>query len=259
MSLPTDAAHAVDIAAELIMRSQHVVALVGAGLSSESGIPTFRGKDGIWTKFGEPTFDGWELFNRDPGKWWQEALERRNTVSDFSQAIENAQPNAGHIAMADLEAMGKLAHIITQNIDGLHRRAGSRALTEIHGNRFLARCMSCGSREPLERVSLDRLPPLCVECGGILKNDTVMFGEPIPEDALRDCYLHASLADLFLVVGTSAVVYPAAEFPVMAKRRGAPLVEINPDATPLTPIADVVIRAPAGESLSAIVEFLRGQ
>jgi NAD-dependent deacetylase len=259
MTLPADVAHAIDRAAEMIRDSRHVVALVGAGLSSESGIPTFRGKDGLWTRFGEPTFDGWELFNRDPGKWWEESLARRNTMSEFSHAIEAAQPNAGHIAMAELEAMGRLAHIITQNIDGLHRMAGSRAITEIHGNRFLARCMNCGTREPLERVSLDRLPPLCVECGGILKNDTVMFGEPIPEDALRNCYLQASLADLFLVVGTSAVVYPAAEFPVMAKRRGAPLIEINPDETPLSAIADIIIRGPAGESLSAIVGFVRGQ
>ena len=160
--------------------------------------------------------------------------------------------------MADLEAMGRLAHVITQNIDNLHQRAGSRSLTEIHGNRAKVRCMNCGNRTLLANTGFDRLPPLCLECGGILKNDTVMFGEPIPDDALRECYKQSAMADVFLVVGTSAVVYPAADFPVMAKRRGAPLIEINPDETALSEIADVVVRASAGVALPAIVELLHG-
>jgi NAD-dependent deacetylase len=158
--------------------------------------------------------------------------------------------------MAALEAGGHLAHVITQNIDNLHRVAGSKAVTEIHGNRARVRCMNCGARDQLAAISLDRLPPLCPECGGILKNDTVMFGEPIPDDALRECYRQAALADLFMVVGTSAVVYPAADFPVMAKRRGAPLIEVNPEETALSAIADVIIRAPAGVALPMLVELL---
>jgi NAD-dependent deacetylase len=248
----------VAAAVALLRASHHVVALTGAGLSAESGIPTYRGKDGIWTKFGEPTIDGWELFCSDPEQWWRNATEHREAGSEFSRAIEAAEPNAGHLAMAELERLGRLQHVITQNIDNLHRRAGSHAVTEIHGNRAMVRCMNCGARDRLETISLDRLPPLCPECGGILKNDTVMFGEPIPEDALRECYCQAALADVFLVIGTSAVVYPAADFPVMAKRRGAPLIEINPDETPLTPLADVVVRAPAGVALSAIVANLQG-
>jgi NAD-dependent deacetylase len=244
-------------AADILRRSQHVVALVGAGLSAESGIPTYRGGGGVWTKFGEPTIDGWDLFSTDPAEWWRHALDQSSAMTDFSKAIDAAEPNAGHLAMAELERMGRLKHIITQNIDNLHQRAGSKGITEIHGNRFLARCTNCGQREPLDRISLDRLPPTCPDCGGILKNDTVMFGEPIPEDALRTSYLHASLADAFIVVGTSAVVYPAAEFPVMAKRRGAPLIEVNPEDTPLTSIADVTVRAPAGTSLPALVDLLR--
>lgn len=244
-------------AADVLRQSQHVVALVGAGLSAESGIPTYRGTGGLWTRFSEPTIDGWDLFRDHPEQWWRRALDQAAEMSEFSRAIDAAEPNAGHHAMADLERMGRLRHIITQNIDNLHQRAGSRGITEIHGNRFLARCMNCGRRQPLDAVPLDRLPPLCSECGGILKNDTVMFGEPIPEDALRSCYLHASLADAFIVVGTSAVVYPAADFPVMAKRRGAPLVEVNPEETALTTLADVVIRAPAGASLPALVDLLR--
>jgi NAD-dependent deacetylase len=245
-------------AAALIRRSSHAVVLSGAGLSAESGIPTFRGKDGIWTRFGEPTIDGWDLFCADPAAWWSDAINRRSEGSEFSHAIDAAAPNAGHVALAELEEMGHLAHVITQNIDNLHQAAGSRRVTEIHGNRARVRCMNCGGRDQLDRISLDHLPPLCPECGGTLKNDTVMFGEPIPEDALKECYRQAALADLFLVIGTSAVVYPAADFPVMAKRRGAPLIEINPDETPLSAIADVIVRTSAGVALPAIVELLRG-
>lgn len=252
-----DLERVIEATARELKRATHAVALVGAGLSAESGIPTFRGDGGLWTKLGEPTFDGWELFNEDPAAWWRQAISFKEEYADFNRSIDDAKPNPGHYAMADLEGMGHLAHIITQNIDNLHQRAGSRQITEIHGNRYLVRCMSCGSRDRLESVRLDRLPPLCPECGGFLKNDTVMFGEPIPEDALRECYRQAALCDLFLAVGTSAVVYPAAEFPVMARRRGVTLIEINPEETPLSGIADIIIRAPAGQSLPAIVERLK--
>lgn len=242
-------------AAALIRHSTHVVALVGAGLSAESGIPTFRGPDGLWTKQGEPTIDGWEMFLQDPERWWREAIERRD--SDFSRAIDLAQPNAGHRALADLEQMGRLQHTITQNIDNLSQAAGAHYVTEIHGNRAKVRCMNCGARDRLETISLVRIPPLCPECGGILKTDTVMFGEPIPEDALRECYRQAAMADLFVVIGTSAVVYPAADFPIVAKRRGAPLVEINPFETAISEVADVIVRAKAGDALPAVVDILR--
>jgi len=251
----------IRIAAALLRRSSHVVALVGAGLSAESGIPTYRGPDGLWTKFGEPTIDGWEMFCEDPAAWWEVAIERRGDADapggEFAQAIDAAEPNAGHRAMAELEQMGHLSHVITQNIDNLHQRAGSTAITEIHGNRAKVRCMNCGWRGELADISLEALPPLCPVCGGVLKNDTVMFGEPIPRDALDESYRQTALADLFLVIGTSAVVYPAASFPIMAKRRGVPLIEINPHETDLSPLADVVIRAPAGTALPAIVDLLR--
>ncbi len=248
---------AIEAAAAMLRLATHAVALVGAGLSAESGIPTFRGEGGLWTRFGEPTFDGWELFSQDPAAWWREVIDSGREEGQFARTIDEARPNAGHYAMADLEKMGCLAHIITQNIDNLHQLAGSTRISEIHGNRNLVRCMSCGSRDRLATIALDRLPPLCPECGGFLKTDTVMFGEPIPEDVLRDCYRETSLSDLFLVVGTSAVVYPAAEFPQMARRRGAGLIEINLQDTPFNGLADVVIRARAGEALAAIVERLR--
>lgn len=243
-------------AASLIRRSRHAVALTGAGLSAESGIPTYRGPDGVWTKFGEPTIDGWDLFCDDPEAWWKHAIEHRVGGSEFSEAIDRAVPNPGHYAMADLEQMGRLAHVITQNIDNLQNLAGSRHVTEIHGNRARVRCMSCGYRGRLESVDLSVLPPHCPECGGVMKNDVVMFGEPIPKDALDEAYRETLRSDLFLTIGTSAVVYPAADFPILAKRRGSPLIEINPEETALTEIADIVVRAPAGEALPALVELL---
>ncbi|MGE0598271.1 MAG: NAD-dependent deacetylase [Dehalococcoidia bacterium] len=251
-----DLDYSLKAAAALFRRSRHAVALTGAGLSAESGVPTYRGPDGVWTKFGEPTIDGWGLFCSDPEAWWKLSIEHRVGGSEFSEAIDRAVPNPGHYAMAELEHMGRLAHVITQNIDNLQNVAGSRHLTEIHGNRAKVRCMSCGQRYSLDLVSVDRLPPTCPECGGVQKNDVVMFGEPIPRDSLDECYRQALRADLFLTVGTSAVVYPAAEFPIMAKRRGAPLIEINPHETELSPIADVTVRAPAGIALPALVELL---
>ncbi len=243
-------------AAALLRRSTHAVALTGAGLSAESGIPTYRGAGGVWTRFGEPTIDGWDLFCADPEAWWKLAMEHDAGSSEFSRALDSAVPNPGHYAMAELEQMGRLAHVITQNIDNLQNVAGSRNLTEIHGNRAKVRCMDCGLRSRLEALDLAVLPPRCLECGGVEKNDVVMFGEPIPRDCLEECYRHAFAADLFLTIGTSAVVYPAADFPIMAKRRGVPLIEINPEETALTELADVVVRAPAGVALPALVELV---
>jgi NAD-dependent deacetylase len=242
---------------EILREAKHPVALTGAGLSAESGIPTYRGPDGEWTRFGEPTIDGWELFQQNPADWWAAVAEAAANPSRFALALRDAVPNPGHLAMAELEQLGHLRHVITQNIDDLHRRAGTLALTEIHGNHYLARCTNCGEKESMGQVALTRLPPLCLMCGGTLKTDVVMFGEPIPDAALRECYRQAFVADVFLVIGTSAVVYPAAQFPLMAKERGVPLIEINPGETDLSPLADIVIRAPAGEALPALVEKLK--
>lgn len=244
-------------AAALLRGRRHVVALTGAGLSAESGVPTYRGAGGYSTRFVDPAIDGWDLFCQDPATWWRAVLAPESAESEFAVAIREAEPNAGHLALAEMEAEGLLAHVITQNIDDLHRRAGTRALTEIHGNRLWARCMTCGEREPMARVKLDRLPPLCKGCGGILKSDVVMFGEPIPEAALRECYRQAAACDAFIVAGTSAVVYPAADFPVLAKQRGSVLIEVNPEETALTPLADAAVRLPAGLALTRLLEILR--
>jgi len=247
----------LDRAARIVHESRHVVALVGAGISVESGIPPFRGPGGLWTKHGEPAMDGYQRFLADPRGWWADRLARQSEYSEFAKALAEARPNAAHYAMAEMERMGALQHIITQNIDNLHQEAGSVAIIEIHGNRLKLRCIGCGARWPLGELPTDEVPPRCPDCGGMVKSDTVMFGEPIPLDALESCQTQARLCDCMLLVGTSAVVYPAAEFPVIARRRGARLIEINPNETPLTDLCDAVLRGPAGETLPKLVERLK--
>ena len=241
-------------AAWVIAGSSYLIALVGAGLSKESGIPTFRGGDGLWDKHGEPPMDGYQRFLADPTSWWAERLTQQEEMSEFARLIEEAKPNAGHIAMADMERLGYLKHIITQNIDNLHQQAGSVAITEIHGNRTKQRCIGCARRWPREEFVTDEVPPRCPDCGDLVKGDTVMFGEPIPPDALESCYREAQQADAVLLVGTSAVVYPAAEFPLIAHRRGAQLIEVNPQSTPLSEACVAVLRAPSGEVLPMLLE-----
>ncbi len=251
---------AVAAAAAILAGASHTVVLAGAGMSKESGIPTFRGDGGLWTINGEPPLNQYDTFAMDPKRWWERRIEEANQPGDFALAIEAAQPNAGHRGLVALEEMGVVRHLITQNIDDLHRRAGHRSLTEIHGNRYWMRCVRCEARWPKAEFIFDEadLPPRCASpgCGGIVKSDTVMFGEPIPPSALQRCGLETDLADCFMTIGTSAVVYPAAQYPVEAARRGVPLIEVNPEETPLTPLADVVVRAPSGIALPAIVEAL---
>ncbi len=248
---------AVEETAQLIHRANHVVALVGAGLSVESGIPPFRGPGGLWTKYGEPDMRGYERFMEDPKEWWEQRISRTGSYQELMDALAQAKPNAGHAALKEMEELGYLKHIITQNIDNLHQEAGSRAITEIHGNRTKLRCLGCSQRWPLDEFPIDELPPKCPECAGIVKSDTVMFGEPIPRDALDECIRQAQVCDCMLLVGTSAQVYPAAGFPLDVKRSGGSLIEVNPNETPLTEIADVVLRAPSGESLPLVVTRLR--
>jgi NAD-dependent deacetylase len=240
-------------AAEIVAGSSYLIALIGAGLSKESGIPTFRGGDGLWDKHGEPPMDGYQRFLADPAGWWAQRLAEQERFSEFARAIEEAKPNAGHVALAELERLGYLKHTITQNIDNLHAEAGSVAVTEIHGNRTKQRCIGCGRRWKREEFRTEEIPPRCPDCGGLVKGDTVMFGEPIPPDALESCFEQARRADAVLLVGTSAVVYPAAEFPLIAYRRGAPLIEVNPRETPLSDACSAVLRAPSGEALPRLL------
>jgi NAD-dependent deacetylase len=257
--MPYDLEGSIREAAERLRAASYTISLVGAGISAESGIPTFRGPGGLWTRFGEPEMNGYQRFMADPAAWWQESMRKRADFDELRDSIDSAAPNPGHLAMAELERMGLLRHIITQNIDNLHQAAGSQAITEIHGNRYKLRCIRCGARYPAEEIPLEELPPRCPGCSGVVKSDTVMFGEPIPVDALEMCHLQAELADCILLVGTSAQVYPAAEFPLIVRQRGGVLIEVNPMETAATDVCDVVVRAPAGEALPKVVDLLRSK
>ena len=248
---------AIRAAAELLDAANHVVALVGAGLSKESGIPTFRGEGGLWTRFGEPPMNQYQRFQADPVAWWQQRLAERRQPTEFTRAIEDARPNPGHFALATLENLGVLKHIITQNVDNLHQQAGSERVTEIHGNRTMLRCLGCGRREPMREVQEHELPLVCDSCGELVKSDTVMFGEPIPQKALAECNRQARMCDLMLVLGTSGTVYPAAGYPEQVLMQGGALIECNVDDTPFTRYAAVVLRGPTGELLPRAVEALQ--
>ncbi len=256
-AIPQALAEQIARAAGLVAGASSVVALTGAGLSVESGIPPFRGPGGLWTKYGEPPLDGYQRFLRDPKKAWQDRLSPREPWAQaLAETLGSAKPNAGHRALAELEQIGRCDAVITQNIDDLHRQSGTRCLIEIHGNHKLLRCLGCVARFAAGELEIDpeRLPPRCPRCGGVVKGDTVHFGEPIPADVLRRCHQVVEQADCMLVVGTSATVYPAAEFPLEVLRRRGSLIEVNPEPSELSELAVLSLRGPAGAVLSRLVE-----
>ena len=245
-------------AARALLAARYVIALTGAGMSVESGIPPFRGPGGLWTKYGEPPMNGYQIFLADPKKAWEDRIRRQD--DELWGPLKVAKPNPGHQALAELEALGVLRFLITQNVDDLHRQAGLNALAEIHGNWKLIRCIECGARFKAEEIRLEVLPPQCPQCEGLLKGDTVAFGEPIPPDVLRQCADHAALADAVIVAGTSATVYPAAGFALEVKQRGGQLIEANLYESEISRVCDLSLRGPTGEvlpRLAAAVADLR--
>jgi NAD-dependent deacetylase len=248
---------AVRRAAQLLLSARYVMALTGAGISVESGIPPFRGPGGLWTKYGEPPMNGYQIFLQDPTTAWEERLSPKGPSKILWQTLGDAQPNAGHHAFVELENMGILRGVITQNVDNLHKRAGSRNLIEIHGNYTLIRCIECNARYPGSEVPLHQLPPQCPQCHGILKGDTVSFGEPIPPDALEKCYSETQLCDCFVVAGTSATVYPAASFPLAVKQKGGTMIEVNLYESEITPLCDVSLRGPSAEVLPQVIAAIK--
>jgi NAD-dependent deacetylase len=248
-------------AAEDLVNARYAIALTGAGISTESGIPDFRGPSGIWTR--DPAaerraYRSYERFLEDPRSWWQESVTGRGPGLGN---LWDMKPNPGHIALAELEKAGIIKCIITQNIDALHEKAGSNRVLEYHGSFMKLRCIKCGTRFFREQFDIERLrqedalPPRCPNCKGIVKSDTVSFGEPIPSDVAYESVGEAERCDLMLICGTSAVVYPFASLPSIARQRsGVTIVEINAEPTPLTRdgISDYLIRGKTGEILPAI-------
>lgn len=252
-----DRAEKIDGVAKIIAKARRVVVFTGAGVSTESGIPDFRSPGGLWTKF-DP-----EDFTLD--KFLASAETRRKQWKFFlsGDLFRDAMPNAAHQAIAELEGLRRLDCVITQNIDNLHQKAGNdpARVFELHGNLLFARCLSCGERRPLAEIigqrSLAEEEPLCRRCSGILKPDVIFFGEALPGAVLDEAMRRACGCDLLLVVGSSLVVYPAAHIPFYAKRAGAFVAVVNLSPTPADRIADVVIRAPAGEVMAALLAEVR--
>ena len=234
---------------KFVSTSDQIVAFTGAGFSAESGISTFRGAGGLWSKYDPSIYADINVFMQDSTYYWNFFRDERYPV------IKKAKPNDGHYALVELEKRGKLYRVITQNIDGLHRVAGQSDVIELHGNTRKVNCLNCDKTYTMDeayKILQKELPPRC-SCGGVLKPGTILFGEPLPQVALDMAMLASKNCDMFLVLGSSLVVYPAASMPKIAKRNGATLVIINIDPTPLDDTADLVINGSASKVLSKLI------
>lgn len=230
--------------------AQSVCVLTGAGVSAESGVPTFRGSEGLWNKFRPEDLARFESFIRNPELVWEWYSYRKKVIRDV-------EPNAGHRALARMEEVVPDFTLVTQNVDDLHARAGSRNIVELHGNITRSYCIKCGlqagarAQEDFSRV------PVCESCGGLLRPDVVWFGENLPAGAFEKAMDAANRCDVFLTVGTSGVVYPAASIPLAAREAGAFTVEINPEYTDLSPRMHETLIGPSGEILPALENILK--
>lgn len=250
--------HLISQAARWILDSQKLIVFVGAGLSTESGIPDFRSPGGIWDRYNPEDFyfQNFVASEQSRRKYWQMATEMYATIRE-------AQPNPAHLAIAELERLGRLDRVITQNIDGLHFKAGNspERVIELHGTALFVYCLSCKKRYDRDEIQ-GRLQkgikvPYCDDCGGILKPATISFGQSMPEKETQEAFERSALADLFMVIGSSLAVQPAASLPQTAKSNKARLVIINRDSTPLDGIADLVIHGQAGPVMAGIVASVK--
>ena len=232
--------------ANKLKKAETIVFVTGAGISQESGIPTFRGKDGLWRKYDAMKLATIDAFYEDPKLVWEWYQERRQTILA-------AKPNPGHMVIAELE-QHKQVCTLTQNIDGLHQRAGSSQVDELHGSIITVKCTVCDFKDKITS-SFSELPPLC-KCGNILRPDVVWFGEPLPQDIWQDAISQASSCDAMIVVGTSLVVSPANLLPVYAKQNGAVMIEINPEETPMSISMDLSLRSSAAKALPGLVPIV---
>ena len=231
--------------ARLIFDLKEIVALTGAGISAESGMPTFRSKGGMWEKYDPAVYASIEIFKQDPSKYW-------TIRGDFIRNYDSYSPNAGHYALVGIEQMGILNSVLTQNIDGLHKKAGSKNVIEIHGSLRETYCLKCGKEYIAPHVP-EGIPPYC-GCGGVLKPNTILFGEQLPQDALMKAHSEATTCKVMLVIGTSAVVQPAASLPYSARESGAKIIEINIEKA--FPAANYFIQEKAGVALPRIVQAI---
>ncbi len=229
--------------------AKRLVVITGAGISAESGVPTFRGSDGLWRRYRAEDLATPQAFQRDPRLVWEWYDWRRRLIS-------GKEPNAGHTAIAAMEGLFEEFFLITQNVDGLHRRAGSRKLIEIHGNLWRVRCMGEGKVSSNNEVPLKEIPPRC-ECGALLRPDVVWFGESLSEKDLADSYMALKECDCLMVVGTSAVVQPVASFPTIARNGGAFIAEINVEPTPISGWVDESILGKSGQILPQLLESMK--
>lgn len=238
-------------AVEIITKSKHAIAYTGAGISVESGIPPFRGKEGLWNKY-DPKYLDLDYFLANPYKSWIVIKEI------FYNFFDNAKPNAAHIGLAEMEKMSLIKAIVTQNIDNLHTDAGSKEVYEFHGNSRELVCLKDEIRYKVSDVNLDELPPKCEKCGEVLKPDFIFFGEQIPEIAHRKSFEAASICDIVIVVGSTGEVVPAAYVPQIAKQNGAFIIEINPEKSYFTDsITDLFIKGKASEVIQKVSHQLK--
>jgi NAD-dependent deacetylase len=242
--------HQVEEVVEFLAGARRVAVLTGAGISAESGVPTFRGNDGLWKQYRAETLATPEAFERDPVLVWEWYDWRRSLVAPVA-------PNAGHLVLAGWESLfGDLA-VITQNVDGLHAKAGSRNIVELHGNIWKLRCTREGTVEENRDTPLPRIPPVCPNCGSLVRPHIVWFGESLDPVVLDRAYGLSEACQAMFVIGTSAVVQPAASLPLAASRAGAKIIEVNIEPTPLTPQADYFFPGMAGEILPLLDRRLR--
>lgn len=237
-------------AADIIKKSKHITAFTGAGISVESGVPSYRGEGGLWTKYDTKALEI-NFFYEQPKEAWEIIRQI------FYEYFGFAKPNRAHLTLAKMEEKGMLKAVITQNIDNLHYEAGSKIVHEFHGNSKVLLCTKCKKKHSAKNVKLERIPPKCKACGGILKPDFIFFGEGIPQKAYHDSFAEAELADLFILIGTTGLVQPAAYIPYQAKQNGASIIEVNPERTVYTEqITDVFLQGKAAEVMSKLGKII---
>ena len=233
----------------LLSKDTKVVVLTGAGISAESGVPTFRGEDGLWKKFRPEELATFDAFMANPELVWEWYEYRRKIIEDI-------KPNPAHVALAEFQNYFGKFDLITQNVDGLHQQAGSKDVVELHGNIRRNKCIKCDTRYETLEKAIQGIPPKCT-CGGNIRPDVVWFGEMLPQDAINYAFGVSSDCDLFFSVGTSAIVHPAASLPLIAKRSGAYVVEANIERTEISRVVDETLIGKAGDIVPILAKLLR--